>query len=84
MPKRSVEVCIGKPEPSPNGLSFRCPFQVRGLPGDKVRYIYGTDSMHALQLALKVLPARLQGYQIESQDKLYWLEEGDDLGFPEP
>jgi hypothetical protein len=82
LPKRP-EVRLGRPEISPDGLSFRCPIQIHGLDGDKVRYIYGVDSMHALQLALKIIAARLHSYTPEGDERLYWFEEVDDLGFPE-
>jgi len=68
---------------SPDGLSFRCPFQICGLDSDKALYIHGSDSMQALQLALKIIAARLHGYTPEGDEKLYWATEGDNLGFPE-
>ena len=47
---REVTVRIGIPEPDER--DSRCPFQVKGLSNDAVRYAYGVDSLQALNLAL--------------------------------
>ena len=67
-----VEISIGKPLPFPEGNGFYCPFQIRGLGEDKVQRIGGIDSIQALQLALKILHARLMSLDPEILANLRW------------
>jgi hypothetical protein len=46
--------------------------------------IHGLDAFQALHLALKLLPSSLRHDEYLPLGKMYWLEVGDDMGFPEP
>jgi hypothetical protein len=73
---------LGKPRPFPDNEGFFCPFEVAGIGERKVRYAAGLDEFQSLQLALQLIPAVLHVYQKAADGRLYWLEPGDDLGFP--
>jgi Domain of unknown function (DUF6968) len=81
---RLVLVRLGKPERSPQADNYYCPFQFVGLGSEKVHRIFGLDAFQALQLAQRTISVLLHHYRKESNLVLYWLERGDDMGFPEP
>jgi hypothetical protein len=57
----------------------------RFICGDEIygHDIHGLDAFQALYLALKLLPTSLRHDGTLPLGKMYWLEEGDDMGFPE-
>ena len=44
---------------------------------------HGVDAFQALHLALKLLPTELRHDKRLPLGRMYWLEVGDDMGFPE-
>ncbi len=53
-PPRSAELKIGKPRDMKGGDAY-CPVQLVGIGDEKVRPIFGVDTVQALQLALRYL-----------------------------
>jgi hypothetical protein len=84
--RKKITVLLGKPQMFPEGSDdYFCPFQVLGLGGDEVSYAAGVDAFQAIQLALVGVAAHLHFlYRRRLGDGFYWLEKGDNLGFPEP
>jgi hypothetical protein len=54
-----VVVQVGKPAPTPGGISHYCPYVIRGIGSGAIRHAEGIDGLQALQLALKMLAADL-------------------------
>jgi len=69
-----VRVLVGKPERSAEAEYF-CEVHIAGIGDEKVRAIYGVDSMQALQLALKFASDALSSYRLG----LTWLG-NEDIG----
>ncbi|MFY9724250.1 MAG: hypothetical protein WB579_11260 [Bryobacteraceae bacterium] len=80
---QDVVVRLGKPRQYPDGTDYFCPFEIIGLGEPKIRKAAGVDAFHSLQLVLRMISALLQHYKREPSVDLFWLEQGDDLGFPE-
>jgi hypothetical protein len=76
-----VIVRLGKPEPFPDGSGFF--FEMIGLGPRKVRYAAGIDAFQSLQLVFRMISGSLDYYKREPSVEMYFLEPGDDLGFPE-
>ena len=72
---KEVRVILGKPTQSDKG-DYCCQVQILGVGDERVRPIYGLDSMQALQLALRFISSQLDDYRKD----LRWVE-NDDLGF---
>lgn len=81
--KAKVSVCIGKPEPFPEGNGYYSPYQLIGLGDQKVRYAGGEDTVQALMLALKSVGALLYTSAEGKAGLLSW-NDCLDLGFPVP
>jgi hypothetical protein len=78
---REVVVALGAPQPFEEGRGYYCPWQIRGIGSEKIRFAGGLDEFQALQLAMPIIGASLAYWQAEEKCKLTW--EGDpDLGFP--
>lgn len=73
---REVRVVLGKPVKSGSKMAYCCPVQIVGLGDDKIRPIYGLDSMQALQLALRFVSE----YLSSCRDSLRWVG-NKDIGF---
>jgi hypothetical protein len=71
---REVRILLAKPE-SHGKTEYSCQVQIVGLGDEKVRTIYGVDSIHAMQLALKFASQMLENYRHE----LSWLG-NEDIG----
>jgi hypothetical protein len=80
---REVVVSIGKPQPFPDSEDYYCPYQVKELGRDGIKYVGGVDAFQALQEVMKVIGAELDALNQEHAGKLRWddAEEGY-LGFP--
>jgi len=77
-----VVLRIGKPQDVPDGSGhYYAPFQIIGLGSAKVHRSVGVDAIQALQGALEMAGAELHHYRRGYGNRLYFLEEGDDLGF---
>jgi hypothetical protein len=72
---KDVCVILGKPTESDKGDYF-CQVQILGLGDEKLRPIYGIDSMQALQLALRFISSQLDDHR----KNLRWVE-NEDSGF---
>lgn len=79
----TVIVRLGKPQPFLDAPGFYSPFEVVGLGERKVRYAAGVDAFQSLQLVLRMISVLLHHYRHEPSVELFFLEPGDDLGFPE-
>ncbi|HUY20010.1 MAG TPA: hypothetical protein VNE82_17300 [Candidatus Binataceae bacterium] len=84
--RKKITVLLGKPQMFPEGNpDYFCPFQVLGLGDDEVRCAAGVDAFQAIQLAQVGIGSHLHfRYRRRLGDGFYWLEKGDNLGFPEP
>lgn len=73
----AAKLRIGKPQPK-DQRTWYCKFQVIGIGDEKVRKVYGVDSVQALLGAIQAVKGLLEGY--EKRDyKITWLG-GNDLG----
>lgn len=77
---------IGTPvqDPRPGG-DWYCPYQIRGIPNNRVSRVskaFGIDSLQAFLLALEKARAELAYGQRVNRLRLTWLEQ-DDWGLPE-
>ena len=79
-PDLKVEVLLFKP--GPWGSDYQCRYQIVGIGDEQIRSAYGVDTVHALQLALRILPSHLALLKQEYPG-LHWLEDDPtgDLGF---
>jgi hypothetical protein len=77
--RRSVTLTIRVPQPVA-GSDWGCAVQITGLGRwlSWPRFIFGIDGIQALHLALQFASATLES----SGDKLEWLGQKGDLGFP--
>jgi hypothetical protein len=78
-----VVVRLGKPRPFPDASGFYSPFEVVGLGDHKIRYAAGVDAFQSLQLAFRMISSLLHQYSREPSVEMFFLEPGDNLGFPE-
>ena len=80
-----VTVGIGTPKNFPDSSDYYCPYEIRGLGNDKVRYAGGIDAIQALLLALQRVGAELYTSEECKAGMLIWAggQEGN-LGFPVP
>ena len=81
---QKVQVLIGKPERSPDGVDWYCPQQIVGIRSGSVRYAMGVDPVQALVLALCMVGAELYASAEYEAGRLSWdcgAVKGD-LGFP--
>jgi len=77
----AAAVLLGKPQA--HGEEFYCPYQIKGVGDEKVRYAFGVDAFQALQLALSILGVQLEVLNKELGGRLRWeCAEKDDFGFP--
>ncbi len=81
-PDEEVIVRIGLPQESPDHYYF-CPFEIVGFGTTRIRYAAGGDAFQALQLALGMIGTSLHYHRQRLGSEFYFLEAGDDLGFPE-
>jgi hypothetical protein len=80
-----VSVLLGKTKQLPDHDDWYCPYQIKGVGDEKVRYRGGIDAFQALQLAIRALGVELDVLNQGLGGKLKW--EGDEkgwLGFPDP
>lgn len=79
-----IVVRMGLPQRFPDGPDhYYCPFEIEGLGDLERRYAGGIDSMQALRLAFRMIGTILHCHRTELGDRCYWVEKGDDLGFPD-
>ena len=79
----NVIVSIGRPEKFPDSVDYYCPYQIRGIGDEHVRYARGVDGVQALELALKKIGADLYTSREAQSKELIW-NGGENLGFPVP
>jgi hypothetical protein len=82
---QEVLVLLGKPEPFSGSPDYFCPYQIKGIGDEKIKYVGGVDAFHAIGLALQALGAELQVLNQDLNGRLRWdgSEKGA-LGFPIP
>jgi hypothetical protein len=77
-----LSVLIGKPERSPDSTAYRCPFQIRGVGSENVKYAVGADAVQVIQLVMYMIGADLGYLNEQCGGRLRWSNKPD-LGFPE-
>jgi hypothetical protein len=78
-----VLVSLGKPQKLPDHSDYYCPYQIKGVGDEKVRYVCGIDPFQALQLALSTLGVELEVLKKELCGRLRWeCDSSGGLGFP--
>jgi hypothetical protein len=79
---KKVSVEIGRP--FKDDRCYTC--QVRISYGKKTVHqeIHGVDTFQSLELAQTMIPVFLRHSDELPLGRMYWLEPGDDMGFPEP
>ncbi len=81
--RAKVIVGIGAPKKFPDSSDYYCPYEIRGLGNDKIRYAGGIDGIQALLLALQMVGAELYTSEEGKAGTLIWVGQHD-LGFPVP
>jgi hypothetical protein len=71
-----VVIEIGVPRRRRVG-EWACPYRIRGLGGDRIRYCFGFDAVQALQIVNQAIWRDLEPYG----EKLSWVGEPGDRGF---
>lgn len=74
MDNRHVEIILGAPEKLPDDDDFYCPFMVKGLGDEQVRYAVGIDSLQALVLALQKLSIYVNALDDVKNGEIRWLD----------
>ncbi|MBE8994040.1 DUF6968 family protein [Microcystis aeruginosa] len=75
---KKIVVKIGKPFVYNDSQDYVCPFQIIGLQDEKIKCIFGVDSIQSLLLALKAIKSYLDSYAEQENEILSWL--GGDSG----
>jgi hypothetical protein len=70
---KDVRVLVGRPVQAAETEEYSCAVQILGVGDEKVRQIYGMDSMQALQLGLRFISEMLDNYRAG----LLWLGNKD-------
>jgi hypothetical protein len=73
---REVWIRLGRPvaDPSDDGRSWFCPYQIAGLDHDRVMAIFGVDAMQALVLAIHTIPAELSAFTKNPGGRFLYLD----------
>ena len=79
---KELTVRLGKPERTLGRDEFSCQIDIVGPDGVETTRVFGLDSFQALELSLRYIPTALHRLRQESGWAIYWLDEGDDMGFP--
>lgn len=78
-----VTVLLGKPQQFPDDKNYFCPYQLKGVGDEKVRYMGGVDAFQALHLALSILRVELEVLNKQLAGRLRWeCDDSGALGFP--
>jgi hypothetical protein len=77
-PDREVLVLLGKPQPFSDSTDYYCPYQIKGIGGEKIKYLGGVDAFQAISFALQALGVELQVLNQTVNGKLRW--DGDETG----
>ena len=79
-----IVVRLGMPQRFPDSPGhYYCPFEIEGFGDMQRQFAAGIDSMQAIRLAYKMIGTILHCHRQELGDRFYWMEKGDDLGFPD-
>ena len=76
---KKVQVLVGKPTKRHGEDDYICPFQVRGLADESVRFIVGYDSVQAIELAFSFIGHVIQNSTPSNSE---WKDAAENLGFP--
>jgi hypothetical protein len=88
-PTLDIQVILGRPQREFNAAGYDsvlCPYQIRGIGNEKVRFASGIDDFQALQLAMEIIGSELY-FKLNPRygGTLNWEGGKDgDLGFPVP
>jgi hypothetical protein len=84
-PDREVFVLLGKPQLFSDSTDYFCPYQIKGIGEEKIKYMGGVDAFQAISCVLQALGAELQVLNQKESGKLSWdADENESLGFPIP
>jgi len=83
--KHEVLVLLGKPQQFANSTDYYCPYQIKGVGRERIKYCGGVDAFQALDCTLHALGAELQQLNHEANGKISWdADKSGSLGFPIP
>jgi hypothetical protein len=74
---------LGRPQPDLDHDAYFSPFEILGIGPRKVRCAFGVDAFQSLQLVVRMISLELHCSRSDAAAGMYFLEPGDDLGFPE-
>jgi hypothetical protein len=78
-----VTVLLCKPQQWPDHVDYFCPYQIKGIGDEQIRYMGGVDSFQALHLALSSLGIELDALNKHLAGRLRWeCDDSGALGFP--
>jgi hypothetical protein len=82
---RKITILIGKPQPTPEGIDWYCPFEKLGIGSGRIKHAMGVDAMQALVLVLQMVGTELYTSGEYKAGRLEWdCGVNGDLGFPVP
>jgi len=67
-----IQLLIGLPQNFPDSADYYCPYQLKGIGSEEIKFAGGTDSLQALQLCLKMISSELDYFKKESNCKITW------------
>jgi hypothetical protein len=83
--KHEILVLLGKPQQFSDSTDYYCPYQIKGVESERIKYCGGVDAFQALDCTLNALGAELQQLNHEANGKISWdADETGSLGFPIP
>lgn len=81
--KKEIYVVIGKPQQFSDSTDYYCPFQIKGIGSEKIKFAGGVDAVQAIQLVIKMIGIDLHVLNQTLGGTLRWdASDNDDLGFP--
>lgn len=81
--KKKVKVILGKPGRLPKSSLYYCPYQIKGIGDECVRWAAGIDAICSIQFAIDMIGSELYTTKEAKTGRLRWKAgRGRDLGFP--
>jgi hypothetical protein len=78
------EVDVKLAEPSPQGGSWACHYEIGWPEGAKVGEVWGADAVQAFYLTMQAIALQLYASAHHESGRLYWQKPGKGYGFPLP
>ena len=73
--RTSTVLRVGMPYEHGEGFDWCCPYEIESGLIKKTFGLFGIDSLQALQLTIKTLPAELEYWERKNQGKFFFLDE---------